>query len=168
MLFRSSSKWCNIRTGKEELILGQGPRTNFDPPLTTLLTILLLNDPAQPLTKSSQRPNSSARFSTKLIVLGLLGLGLFTSTVKDIPSKIRTLQLAPSVGRTWVLVRTIIEQGRAKPLRGNDHGQPTGPRRENRQEVPSLTGVWRHVRGPRPYQGPDDPPTPREAPVGPR
>ena len=123
---RESSKWCSIRIEKEELILGRGPRTDFDPPLTTPLTILLLNDPARPLTTSSQRPNSSARFSTKLIVLGLLGLGSFTSTVKDIPSQIGTLQLAPSVGRTWVLVRTIIEQGRAKPPRGNDDGQPIG------------------------------------------
>ena len=129
---RESSKWCSIRIEKEELILGRGPRTDFDPPLTTPLTILLLNDLARPLTKSSQRPSSSAHFSTKLIVLGLLGLGSFTSTVKDIPSQIGTLQLAPSVERTWVLVRTIIEQGRTKPPRGNDDGQPTGLRRENR------------------------------------
>ena len=38
------------------------------------------------------------------------------------PPQIRTLQLAPSVGRTCVLVRTIIEQGKAKPPRGNDDG----------------------------------------------
>ena len=84
---RESSKWCSIRIGKEELILGRGLRTDFDPPLTMPLTILLLNDPARPLMKSSQRPSSSARFSTKLIVLGLLGLGSFTSTVKDTPPK---------------------------------------------------------------------------------
>ena len=82
--------------------------------------------------------------------------------------QIRTLQLAPSVGRTCVLVRTIIRQGRAKPLRGNDDGQPIRPQMENCQEVPSSTGVWRHVRGPRPHQGPDDSRTSQAAPVGPR
>ena len=95
-------------------------------PPATLLTIQLPNDPAQLLKASSQRPSSQARFSTKFIVLGLLGLGLLTSTVKGAPQN-GTLQLAPSVGRTWGLVRTIIEQGRAKPPGGNDDGQPTGP-----------------------------------------
>ena len=53
-------------------------------PPTTLLTIQSPNDPARPLKASSQRPSSQARFSTKFIVLGLLGLGLglLTSTVK--------------------------------------------------------------------------------------
>ena len=46
---------------------------------------LLSNNPARPLTKSSQRPSSWARFSTKFIVLGLLGLGSLTSKVKDPP-----------------------------------------------------------------------------------
>ena len=60
-------------------------------PLTTLLTIQFPNDPAQPLKASSQRPSSQARFSTKFIVFGLLGLGLLTSTVKGAP-QIGTLQ----------------------------------------------------------------------------
>ena len=90
-------------------------------PPTMPLTILLPNDPVRPLTKSSQKPSSWARFSTKFIVLGLLGLGSLTSTVKD-TSQIGTLQLAPSVGRTCVLMRTIIKQGRAKPPKGNDDG----------------------------------------------
>ena len=77
-------------------------------PPATLLTIQLANDPAQLLKASSQKPNSQARFSTKFIVLGLLGLGLLTSTVKGAPQN-GTLQLAPFVGRTWGLVRTIIE-----------------------------------------------------------
>ena len=51
------------------------------PPIT-LLTIQFPNDPARPLKASSQRPSPQARFSTKFIVLGLLGLGLLTSTVK--------------------------------------------------------------------------------------
>ena len=54
-------------------------------PLATLLTIQLPNDPARLLKASSQRPISQARFSTKFIVLGLLGLGLLTSTVKGAP-----------------------------------------------------------------------------------
>ena len=60
-------------------------------PPTTLLTIQFPNDPARPLKASSQRHSSQARFSTKFIVLGLLGLGLLTSTVKWAP-QIRTLQ----------------------------------------------------------------------------
>ena len=67
-----------------------------------------------------------------------------------------------------MLVRTIIEQGKVRPPRGNDDGQPTGLQMENCQEVPSSTGVWRHVRGPRPYQGPDDLRTSRVALVRPR
>ena len=67
---------------------------------TTPLMILSPNDLARPLTKSSQRPSSWARFSTKFIVLGLLSLGSFTSTVKDTPQT-ETLQLTPSVGRTY-------------------------------------------------------------------
>ena len=84
------------------------------------------DDPARPLKASSQRPSSQARFSTKFIVLALLGLDLLTSTVKGAP-QIGTLQLASSVGRTWGLVRAIIEQSKAKPPRGNDDGQPIGP-----------------------------------------
>ena len=79
------------------------------------------NDPARPLKASSQRPSSQAHFSTKFIVLGLLGLGLLTPTVKGAP-QIGTLHLAPSVGRTCLLVRTIIEQGRAKSPRENNDG----------------------------------------------
>ena len=45
---------------------------------TTLLMIQFPNDPARPLKTSSQRPSSQAHFSTKFIVLGLLGLGLLT------------------------------------------------------------------------------------------
>ena len=83
-------------------------------PPTTLLTIQFPNDPARPLKASSQRPSSQPRFSTKFIVLGLLGLGLLTSTVKGAP-QIRTLQLAPSVGRTCVLVRAIVGHGGIRP-----------------------------------------------------
>ena len=54
-------------------------------PPATLLTIQLPNDPARLLKASSQKPSSQARFSTKFIVLGLLGLSLLTSTVKGAP-----------------------------------------------------------------------------------
>ena len=101
----------------------RGRALTFPPAM--LLTIQSPNDPARLLKASSQRPSFQACFSTKFIVLGLLGLGLLTSTVKGAPQN-GTLQLAPSVGRTWGLVRTRIEQGRAKPPEGNDDGQPTG------------------------------------------
>ena len=79
-----SSSRESIRGEEEELILERSPRIYFYPSSTPLM-IPLLNNPARPLTKSSQRPSSWARFSTKFIVLGLLGLGsgLLTSTVKD-------------------------------------------------------------------------------------
>ena len=60
----------------------------------------------------------------------------------------------------------LLRQGQTP--RGNDDGQPTGPQMENCQEVPSSTGVWRHVRGSRPHQGPDDPRTSWAAPDRPR
>ena len=102
----------------------RGQALTFPP--TTLLTIRFPNDPARPLKAFSQRPSSQAHFSTKFIVLGLLDLDLLTSIANGAP-QIETLQLAPSVGRTCVLVRTIIEQGRTKPPKRNDDGQPTGP-----------------------------------------
>ena len=58
------------------------PRTDFYP-YSAPVMILLPNDPARPMMKSSQRLSFWARFSTKFIVLGLLGLGSLTSTVKD-------------------------------------------------------------------------------------
>ena len=83
--------WWSIRRGEEKIILDRGPRTSFDLSPNTLLTIQFPNDPAQPLKASSQRPSSQARFSTKFIVFGLLGLGLLTFTVKGAP-QIGTLQ----------------------------------------------------------------------------
>ena len=92
----------------------RGQALTFPP--TTLLTIRFPNDPARPLKAFSQRPSSQARFSTKFIVLGLLDLGLLTSTVNGAP-QIGTLQLAPSVGRTCVLVRAIVRHGGIRPPR---------------------------------------------------
>ena len=66
-------------------------------PPTTLWTIQFPEDPARPLKASKQRPSSQARFSTKFIVLGLLGLGLLTSTVKG----------APQIGTLHILFRII-------------------------------------------------------------
>ena len=79
-----------------------------------------------------------------------------------------TLQLAPSVGIAGATMKcdSLLRQGQTP--RGNDDGQPTGLQMENCQEVPSSTGVWHHVRGPRPHQGPDDSRTSRAAPVRPR
>ena len=70
---------------EEEFILGRNPRISIYPS-STPLTISLPHDPVRPLTKPSLRPSSWAQFFTKFIVLGLLGLGSLTSTVKD-PSK---------------------------------------------------------------------------------
>ena len=99
--------------------------------------------------------------------IGPVGFGFAHIYSERHPLQIGTQQLAPSVGRTGVLGKTIIEQGRAKPPRGNDDGQPTRSQMGNCQEVPSSTGIWHHVRGLRPHQGSDNPPTSRAAPIGP-
>ena len=118
-------RW-SIRRGEEKIILGRGPMTSFDLPPNRAI-----DDPVPQRSRPTvegvlTKAQFSSRFSTKFIVLGLLGLSLLTSTVNRAP-QIGTLQLAPSVGKTWGLVKAIIEQGRAKPPRGNDDGQPTGP-----------------------------------------
>ena len=67
---------------EEEFILKLSPRIDFY--LSSMPTMIPFpNDPAKPLMKSSLRPSSWAHFFTKFIVLGLLGLGSLTSTVKD-------------------------------------------------------------------------------------
>ena len=78
---------------EEEFILEQSPRINFYPfsmhlaiPLPYGLICLL---------KLSLRPSSLAHFSTKFIVLGLLGLGSFTSTMKDLP------KVDPTIGAIY-------------------------------------------------------------------
>ena len=70
---------------EEEFILGRNPRISIYPS-SMPLTISLPHDPVRPLTKPSLRPSSWAQFFTKFIVLGLLGLGLLTSAVKDLPN----------------------------------------------------------------------------------
>ena len=107
-------------------------------------------------------------FLYQIHCIGPVGFGFAHIYGERHPLKTKTLQLASSVGRTCVLVRTIIEQGEAKSPRGNDDGQPTGPQMENCQGVPSSMSVGRYVRGPRPHQGSDDPRTSRAAPVGER
>ena len=68
---------------EEEFILEQSLRINFYP-FSTHSAIPLPYGLVR-LLKLSLRPSSWAHFSTNFIVLGLLGLGSFTSTVKDLP-----------------------------------------------------------------------------------
>ena len=84
---------------EEEFILGQSPRINFYP-FSTHLAIPLPYNLVRFL-KLSLRPSSWANFSTKFIVLDLLGLGLFTSTVKDLPK----------VDPTYIYIYIYIEGG---------------------------------------------------------
>ena len=76
----------NREEEEEELILRPNPRIRLYP-FSMPLTILLPYDPVRSLKKPSLRPCSWAHFSTKFIVLGLLGLGSLTSTVKDLPNQ---------------------------------------------------------------------------------
>ena len=68
---------------EEEFILRQSPRINFYP-FSTHSTIPLPYGLVW-LLKLSLKPSSWAHFSTKFIVLGLLGLGSFIFTMKDLP-----------------------------------------------------------------------------------
>ena len=77
---------------EEEFILGLSPRIDFYLSSTPLM-IPLPNVPARPLMKSLLRPSSWAHFFTKFIVLGLLGLGSLTSTVKDPSNQDPTYEL---------------------------------------------------------------------------
>ena len=128
------------------------PRTDLDPLLN-----YAVDDPVpQRSCLTVDEVLTKAQFLSPLLYqihcIGPVGFGLaHLYSEKPPPQKIGTLQLTPSVGRTCVPVRTIIEQGRAKPPRGYDDGQPIGPQMENCREVPSSAGVWCHVRGPRPH-----------------
>ena len=84
-ILESSDREALETQEEEEFILGHNSRTNLYP-FPTPLTILLPCDPVRPLKKPSLRPSSWAHFFTKFIALGLLGLGLITSTVKDLPN----------------------------------------------------------------------------------
>ena len=79
---KSSGREASENWEEEEFILGLSPRTDFYLSSTPLV-IPLPNVPARPLMESSLRPSSWAHFFNKFIVLGLLGLGSLTSTVKD-------------------------------------------------------------------------------------
>ena len=80
------------------------PRTRPKDRLSPLL--YAVGDPALPLMKSSQRPSSWARFSTKFIVLGLLGLGSLTPTVKDPPNRDPTIIYATIFLKIFIKLNT--------------------------------------------------------------
>ena len=94
----------------------RGRASTFPP--TTLLTIQFPNDPARPLKASSQRPSSQVRFSTKFIVLGLLGLGSLTSTMKGAPQN-----WDPTIG-------AVCGENLCASENDNRTGQSQTPRRE--------------------------------------
>ena len=91
----SSNREAPENRKEEEFILGHNPRTSLYP-FSTPLTIPLLYDPIRSLKKSSLRPSSWAHFFTKFIVLGLLGLGSLTSTVKDLLNQDPTVRVLVS------------------------------------------------------------------------
>ena len=86
----SSDREAPENREEEEFILGLSLRINFYP-FSTHSTILLPYGIVRLLKKPSLRPSSWAHFFTKFIVLGLLGLGSLTSTVKDLPNQDLTL-----------------------------------------------------------------------------
>ena len=74
---------------EEESILGQSSRINFYP--FSMHSAIPLPYSLVRLLKLLLRPSSWTHFSTKFIILGLLGLGSFTSTMKDLPKVDPTL-----------------------------------------------------------------------------
>ena len=85
VLRTSESSHCEASKNREEeeFILGQSPRINFYH--FSMHSAIPLPYGFVRLLKFSLRPSSWAHFSTKFIVLSLLGLGSFTSTVKGLP-----------------------------------------------------------------------------------
>ena len=84
--------WWSVRRGEEEIILGRGLRTSFD-----LSPNHAVDDPVPQRSHPTvegvlTKAQFSSRFSTKFIVLGLLGLDLLTSTMKGTPQN-GTLQV---------------------------------------------------------------------------
>ena len=96
VLRTSESSHCEASKNREEeeFILGLSLRIKFYP-FSTHSTILLPYGIVRLLKKPSLRPSSWAHFFTKFIVLGLLGLGSFTSIVKDLPN------LDPTIGAVF-------------------------------------------------------------------
>ena len=88
---KSSGCEASENREEEEFILGLNPRISLYP-FSMHSTIPLPYNPVRLLKKPSLRPSSRVHFFTKFIVLGLLGLGLFTSTMKDLP------KLDPTIG----------------------------------------------------------------------
>ena len=114
--------WWSIRREEEEFIRGRGPRTDFD-----LLPNYAVDDPIpQGSYPTVDEVLTKAQFLSPLLYqihcIGPIGFGFAHIYSEKPPSETGTIQLAPSVGRTYVPVRMIIEQGRAKPPRGNDDG----------------------------------------------
>ena len=89
------------------------PRMRPEDRLSPLLYIV--GDPALLLTKSSQRPDSWARFSTKFIVLGLSGLGSLTPTVKDPPNRDPTISKY-NVGYVFECVYQLLKLNRPRGI----------------------------------------------------
>ena len=85
-VLRTPESFCRetLKNKEGEFILEPSPRINFHP-FSTHSAIPLPYGLVRLLNNSSLRPSSWANFSTKFIVLGLLGFGSFTSTVKDLP-----------------------------------------------------------------------------------
>ena len=79
-----SSRRETLKNKEGEFILGPSSRINFHP-FSTHSAIPLPYGLVRLQNNSSLRLNSWTHFSTKFIVLGLLGLGSFMSTVKDLP-----------------------------------------------------------------------------------
>ena len=87
----SSGREASENWEEEEFILRLSPRINFYP-LSMHLSIPHPYGLVRLLKKSSLRPSYWVHFYTKFIILGLLGLGSFTFTVKDLPN------LDPTIG----------------------------------------------------------------------
>ena len=98
---------------EEEFILGHNPRISIYPSPTPL-TIPLPHDPVRPIEEALTKAQFLSPLLYQIHCIGPVGFR-FAHIYSEGPPQQRTLQLVPSVGRTCVLVRTIIENGRIGP-----------------------------------------------------
>ena len=115
--------WWSIRREEEEFILGRGPRTDFDP----LLNYAIDEPVPQGSYPTFEEVLTKAQFLSPLLYqihcIGPVGFRfahIYNERHPLPPNWDPTIGAV--CGKNCVLVRTIIEQGRVKPPRGNDDG----------------------------------------------
>ena len=112
-LLKSSDREASENREEEEFILEHNLRISIYPS-STPLTIPLPHDPVRPIEEALTKAQFLSPFLYQIHCIGPVGFE-FAYIYSEGPPQQRTLQLAPFVGRTCVLVRMIIENGGIGP-----------------------------------------------------